>query len=71
VYELTREVTWLKVAALVVNVAAVFYLVWTKRLFGVRGGHAAFRAERDAQSLLEVEAAALTVEGRVPNRASH
>ena len=52
VYELTREVTWLKVGALVVNVAAVFYLVWTKRLFGVRGGHEAFRAERDAQSLL-------------------
>ena len=64
VYELTHHVTWLKVAALVVNLAAVVYLVWSKRLFGVRGGHAAFAAERDAMSLLEVEAAALTVEGK-------
>jgi uncharacterized membrane protein (DUF2068 family) len=66
VYELTHEVSWLKVAALVVNLAAVGYLVWTKRLFGVRGGHEAFLAERDAQSLLEVEAAALTVDGKKP-----
>ena len=64
VYELTHHVTWLKVAALVVNLAAVVYLVWSKRLFGVRGGHAAFTAERDAMSLLEVEAAALTVDGK-------
>jgi uncharacterized membrane protein (DUF2068 family) len=66
VYELTHHVTWLKVVALVVNLAAVVYLVWTKRLFGVRGGHAAFVAERDAMSLLEVEAAALTVDGKKP-----
>jgi uncharacterized membrane protein (DUF2068 family) len=66
VYELTHHVTWLKVTALVVNLAAVVYLVWTKRLFGFRGGHAAFNAERDAMSLLEVEAAALTVDGKHP-----
>jgi uncharacterized membrane protein (DUF2068 family) len=64
VYELTHHVTWLKVAALVVNLAAVAYLVWTKRLFGFRGGHEAFLAERHAQSLLEVEAAALTADGK-------
>jgi uncharacterized membrane protein (DUF2068 family) len=63
VYELTHHLTWLKVVALLINLAAVAYLVWTKRLFGVRGGHRAFLAERDAQSLLEVEAAALTVPG--------
>ncbi|MDP9182149.1 MAG: DUF2127 domain-containing protein [Actinomycetota bacterium] len=70
VYELTHHVTWLKVAALVVNLAAVVYLVWTKRLFGFRGGHAAFEAERDAMSLLEVEAAALTVDGKKPPSAA-
>jgi hypothetical protein len=36
----------------------VAYLVWTKRLFGIRGGHAAFEAERHSESLLEVELAA-------------
>ena len=59
VYELTDKVSWLKVAALVVNVVAVVYLVLSKRLFGVRGGHAAFEAERHAESLLEVEAVAV------------
>ncbi len=58
VYELVEGFTWIKLSALVVNLAAVFYLVWTKRLFGVRGGHAAFEAERHAESLLEVEHAA-------------
>jgi uncharacterized membrane protein (DUF2068 family) len=58
VYELVKHVTLLRVGALIVNLAAVAYLVWTKRLFGVRGGHAAFEAERHSESLLEVEAAA-------------
>ncbi|GAB4012889.1 DUF2127 domain-containing protein [Nocardioides ultimimeridianus] len=60
VYELVEGATWLKVVAFLVNIAAVVYLVWSKRLFGVRGGHAAFEAERHADSLLEVEHAALT-----------
>jgi uncharacterized membrane protein (DUF2068 family) len=64
VYELTHRITWVKVAALVVNVVAVAYLVWSKRLFGVRGGHAAFEAERASQSVLEVEAAALSESGK-------
>jgi uncharacterized membrane protein (DUF2068 family) len=70
-YELTHHVTWLKVVALAVNLAAVVYLVWTKRLFGFRGGHAAFNAERDAMSVLEVEAAALTVDGKKPPMSAH
>lgn len=68
VYELTDKVSWLKVGALVVNLVAVTYLVWSKRLFGIRGGHAAFEAERQAESLLEVEAAALTVSGKAGHR---
>ena len=63
-YELTHKATVLKAVALVVNLAAVLYLVWSKRLFGVRGGHAAFEAERHAESLLEVEAAALSADGK-------
>jgi uncharacterized membrane protein (DUF2068 family) len=59
VYELSHKVTVLKAVAFVINVAAVLYLVLTKRLFGVRGGRAAFDAERESASLLEVEAAAL------------
>jgi uncharacterized membrane protein (DUF2068 family) len=59
VYELTEKITWLRVAALIINVAAVLYLLITKRLFGVRGGHAAYVAEREEANLLEVEVAAV------------
>ena len=58
VYELVDKLSWLKLVAFVINVFAVVYRVWTKRLFGVRGGRAAFEAERHSQSLLEVERAA-------------
>jgi uncharacterized membrane protein (DUF2068 family) len=57
VYELVETVTWLRLGALVLNVFAVVYIVWTKRLFGFRGGRAAFEAERHSESLLEVERA--------------
>jgi uncharacterized membrane protein (DUF2068 family) len=59
VYEIVERVTWLRLVALAVNVFAVAYLLWTKRLFGLRGGHVAFEAERHSASLLEVERAAL------------
>jgi uncharacterized membrane protein (DUF2068 family) len=42
--ELTRRITLVRVGALVVNLAVVAYLVWAKRLFGLRGGAAAQRA---------------------------
>ncbi|CAO5183033.1 DUF2127 domain-containing protein [Frankia sp. AiPs1] len=58
VYELTERITVLRIGALLINVAAVAYLIASKRLFGVRGGGAAFEAERHAESLLEVEQAA-------------
>ncbi|MCU1588895.1 MAG: putative rane protein [Frankiales bacterium] len=58
IHELTKKVTVLRLGALVVNVAAIAYLVWTKRLFGVRGGRVAFEKERESESLLEVEASA-------------
>jgi hypothetical protein len=46
IYELTRGVTPLKVIALVVNIAIVVYLLFAKRLFGLRGGAAAEEALR-------------------------
>ena len=58
IHELLARVTALRVGALVVNVAAVVYLVYSKRLFGVRGGLAAVEADRHSASFLQVEAAA-------------
>lgn len=54
IYELTERVTWLRIGALIINLAAVAYIALSKRLFGLRGGHAAYEAERHEQSLLEV-----------------
>jgi uncharacterized membrane protein (DUF2068 family) len=48
VYELTRTITWLKIVAFVINVAIAVYLLFSKRLFGLRGGGKAERAEHDA-----------------------
>ena len=47
IYELTKSVTALKVLALVINVAIVAYLLISKRLFGLRGGGRAERADYD------------------------
>lgn len=58
VYEIVDKVTVLRVLALVVNVFLVAYLVFTKRLFGARGGRRAHEAARAHASLIEVEGAA-------------
>jgi uncharacterized membrane protein (DUF2068 family) len=58
IFELTEKVTWVRVSALVLNIAAVIYILLSKRLFGLRGGRAAHDAERHETSLLEVEVAA-------------
>ena len=58
VYEIMVVVTWLRVSALIINLFAVAYILWTKRLFGFRGGRGAFEAERRNDSLLELEHAA-------------
>jgi uncharacterized membrane protein (DUF2068 family) len=59
VYDLTVKITWLRVAAFVINLLLVIYLVWTKRLFGVRGGKAAYERRLRSESVIEVEQAAL------------
>ena len=38
IHELTKRVTVLRMVALIVYAALVFWLVWNKRFFGVRGG---------------------------------
>ena len=58
IHELTKNVTVLKVGALLVNLGLVVYLIVSKRLFGVRGGAKAAHAKRQEESLLEVEATA-------------
>jgi uncharacterized membrane protein (DUF2068 family) len=50
IYELTKSISALKVLALVINVAIVVYLLVAKRLFGLRGGGRAERAERAADT---------------------
>jgi uncharacterized membrane protein (DUF2068 family) len=45
IYELTQKVSALRVGALLVNLAILAYLLWTKRLFGVRGGLAGLERE--------------------------
>lgn len=50
VYELTGTVTATKIVAMVVNVAVVVYLLFAKRLFGLRGGARAEAEERDHDS---------------------
>jgi uncharacterized membrane protein (DUF2068 family) len=62
IYELTEKVTVLRIVLLLVNIAAVVWLIWSKRLFGVRGGGAAFHAEHHAESLLTVERAAVAID---------
>jgi len=46
VYELAARVSVFKVTALIVNIAVVVYLLFAKRLFGLRGGSEAERRVR-------------------------
>lgn len=59
VYELTEKPTALRLAALLINIVAVAWLLWSKRLFGLNGGARAYRDEHRAESLLTVERAGL------------
>jgi uncharacterized membrane protein (DUF2068 family) len=47
IYELTERVSPLKVIGFVINLAVVIYLIYAKRLFGVRGGGAVETRERE------------------------
>jgi uncharacterized membrane protein (DUF2068 family) len=45
IFELTHKITVLRAGALVLNLAAVLWLLWTKHLFGINGGAAAVHEE--------------------------
>lgn len=62
IYEIVDKVTVLRVILFLVNVAAVVWLVYSKRLFGLRGGGAAFHAEHSAESLITIERAAVSAQ---------
>jgi uncharacterized membrane protein (DUF2068 family) len=67
IYELTAQVSWFKVTALIVNLAIVVYLLYAKRLFGLRGGAEAERGERERDTGWEaLERTAPGAEGSVP-----
>jgi uncharacterized membrane protein (DUF2068 family) len=50
VYEIVHKLSPLKIIALIVNIAVVLYLLFAKRLFGIRGGAAAEHAQREHDS---------------------
>ena len=50
IYELNGKITFFRVAAFAVNVAILVYLLFAKRLFGLRGGEAAEHAAREVDS---------------------
>src|SRR5258705_4808479 len=58
IYEITEKVTAFRAIALAINIAAVLWLLWTKRLFGLNGGSTAYHAEHNAATLFAVEQAA-------------
>jgi uncharacterized membrane protein (DUF2068 family) len=45
IYEIIEKASAVKIGALLVNLAILAYLIWTKRLFGVRGGLAGLDRE--------------------------
>ena len=50
IYELTHRLSVLKILTLIINVAVVIYLLYAKRLFGLRGGARAEQEERRRDS---------------------
>lgn len=58
IHDLTHGITVTRVVTFAINVAAVIYLLVSKRLFGLRGGRAAYDAERRGEQLLDIERAA-------------
>src|ERR1700736_1042891 len=52
IYEITEKVTAFRAIALAINIAAVVWLLWSKRLFGLNGGAAAYHADHHAATLL-------------------
>jgi uncharacterized membrane protein (DUF2068 family) len=52
IYDMTSKITVTRVALFAINLALVLYLVFTKRLLGVRGGKRAYEARLRSQSVI-------------------
>src|SRR5215813_8351509 len=61
IYELSKSVTVTKVILFLLNLLLIVYLVYSRRLFGARGGKEAYEAKRRADSVLDEAANAATV----------
>jgi len=60
IHDLVKGITMTRLVTFTINVAAVVYLLISKRLFGLRGGRKAYDQERRGEQLLDVERAAAT-----------
>jgi uncharacterized membrane protein (DUF2068 family) len=69
IYDLSRKVTVTALILLAINLALVLYLVLTKRLFGVRGGRAAYEARLRSDSILEAAEEAAAAEAAAAEEA--
>ncbi|OBF61097.1 hypothetical protein A5753_02445 [Mycobacterium sp. 852002-51971_SCH5477799-a] len=58
IHDLAKGITMTRAVTFAINVAAVIYLLVSKRLFGLRGGRKAYDDERRGEQLLDVEEAA-------------
>lgn len=66
IYDMTSKITVTRVIFFLINLALVVYLVVTRRLFGVRGGKAAYEAKLRSESLIsEVQK---TIDAQQPRR---
>lgn len=66
IYELSKAVTVTKVVLFVLNILLVVYLVYSRRLFGARGGKHAYEARLRAASIFdEAEKAAAAISAAV------
>ncbi len=74
IYELTNSVTITKIILLILNLLLVAYLIWSRRLLGVRGGKEAYDNRLRSESVIdEAEMAASSrradvAEGQSPSR---
>lgn len=70
IYDLTRKISWIALVLLGLNLLLVLYLVITKRLFGVRGGKAAYDARLRSESVLEAAEKAAVARSATPQEAA-
>ncbi len=59
IHDLAKGITMTRAVTFTINIAAVIYLLISKRLFGLRGGRKAYDEERRGEQLFDVERAAM------------